>query len=173
MKRFILPFLAMAGLVFGCSPEELDAPLASTALQSNETELTAKAVHRPFKLSGEGTLNVAANTTACPGLMQLTVNGTGNATHLGKFEVSLVWCTNFTDINYATGTQVAANGDELYFRLAGMGYDADGEWADYVYEGGTGRFENANGELHERIYTTFVDPVNAVYTSTANGWLSY
>ncbi|WP_445386039.1 hypothetical protein ACT6NV_04340 [Robiginitalea sp. IMCC44478] len=173
MKRLIFLLLAMAGLLIGCSPEELDSTLESTTLKAGVNEKSTNDVQRPFKLRGEGILSLSQDTDDCPGLMQLTVNGSGQASHLGNFQVSLVWCTNFTDTNYASGKQIAANGDELYFYLVDNGVDENGEWALYSYEGGTGRFENLRGELYERITTTFTGPFTAVYTNTGNGWLSY
>ena len=38
MKRIILLLLVMAGLLFGCSPEELDPTMESTALKAGVNE---------------------------------------------------------------------------------------------------------------------------------------
>ncbi len=173
MRVTIFSLLFFAGLLLGCSSDDLDPVMESTQLQSEVVAKSSRKVHRPIKLTGEGAFSITLNTSACPGLAQLTIDGGGQATHLGNFEVSLIWCTDRVSYNSATGTMVAANGDELRFNLIEYGMDAEGEWATYEFDGGTGRFDGASGELHERIYSTFIDEFNAVYTNTATGWISY
>lgn len=173
MRSAALILVFLGSLFLGCSPDELDPLMESATLKAEVTTTEAKVVRRPFKLSGEGVFAISVNTPDCPGLAQLTINGEGQASHLGKFEVSLIWCTDRVSYNEATGTMIAANGDELYFRLVEYGMDADGEWARYAFYDGTGRFEGVTGELLERIHSTFIDPFNAVYTNSATGWLEY
>jgi hypothetical protein len=172
--RIIAIFLfVLAGLSLGCSPEELDPQLESTSLKGTLTEKNADAVRRPFKFKGEGVFTTDFNTTQCPGLAQLTIDGTGQASHLGKFTVHLDWCTNQADINYATGTQIAANGDELYFELRTFTVGEEFDVAVYDYSGGTGRFENARGEVTERLTYYPIDEFTMGYLNEGTGWLSY
>jgi hypothetical protein len=173
MKNLVFVLLTLAGLTLGCSKEELDSGLDSSLLQSKLSKMDADEIQRPFKFKGEGIFTLDFNTAACPGLAQLTIDGTGRATHLGNFTVNLIWCTNRADINYATGTQVAANGDELYFELLKFTVGEDFDEAIYEYSGGTGRFKDARGEVTERLTYYPIDEVTTGYINEATGWISY
>lgn len=164
----VLAFIAM--LFVACTAEEME-PLSETAdLELNE--ITAKAVTKPFKVRGSGTLEIVP-PTQCENLAQIDINGTGNATHLGRFSVEILYCTDFQTTTIITGTQTAANGDELYFYSVGFGVDAEGEYTDYIYDGGTGRFEFVTGELRLYGVTTFTGPTTGVYTNHGEGTLTY
>jgi hypothetical protein len=164
----VLAFIAM--LFMACTAEEMEPLSETAALELNDN--TTKAVTRPFKVKGSGSFEVVA-PTECVNLAQIDIQGTGNATHLGKFNVVITWCTDFQSINFLTGTQTAANGDELYFYSVGFGADAEGEYTDYVYDGGTGRFEFVTGELRLYGVTTFTGPTTGVYTNHGEGTLTY
>ncbi|MGB5530300.1 MAG: hypothetical protein WBQ32_10040 [Ignavibacteriaceae bacterium] len=131
-----------------------------------------KAVTRPFKVRGLGTLEIVA-PTECVGLAQIDIQGQGNATHLGLFTVTITYCTDFATTHILTGTQTAANGDELYFYSVGGGTDANGDYTDYLYDGGTGRFEFVTGELKLYDVVEFTGPNNGVYTNHGVGTLTY
>ena len=173
MKTLVFALLTLAGLTLGCSKEELEQGLDTNLLRTDLTEINADEVQRPFKFKGEGVFSLDFNTGDCPGLAQLTIDGTGRATHLGNFTVNLIWCTDRQDINYATGTQIAANGDELYFELVEFNIGEDFDEAVYEYHGGTGRFENAHGMVTERLQYYPIDEVYTGYINEATGWLSY
>jgi hypothetical protein len=94
----------------------------------------------------------------------------GTGTHLGRFDLSETLCFTATGFT-VDGTLVAANGDELYFYVVGTftatGFSSTG----WVFDGGTGRFENATGQAGE---TLFRDPVtNAIVAITVNGFITY
>ena len=106
------------------------------------------------------------------GRYYVLVEGSGNGTHLGLFTVEITYCTDgvnpFTDI---TGIQTAANGDQLFMTLVGAGEEpGHGTYQDYMYHGGTGRFENATGNI--RMYG-YVDPVKLVWELEGEGTLTY
>ena len=84
--------------------------------------------------------------------------GEGNATHLGKFTTTMWFCGAGFDYKNGEGVFVAANGDELYFKVPAtdeVGHVLPLPYEDPVYEfyfqdpfefvGGTGRFEGASG----------------------------
>ena len=98
--------------------------------------------------------------------------GGGNATHLGKFTARMTFCMNFDESdpdNFAMywgvdGAFIAANGDELWFTVSGQvilypeGFDPfylayfDDE---FIFLGGTGRFEGATGSGKTNSFTNF------------------
>ena len=172
--RTILLIAILAGFLLSCNEDPLLDPLEEAVLVQSEQNLAAskasKAVTRPLKIRVEGTLTIEGEE--CAPLAQVNVEGIGNATHLGKFSVSIIWCTNFAEINTQNGTQVAANGDELYFYAVGFGTDENGDWTDYVYDGGTGRFEFATGDLRLYGIVTFTGPTG-VFTNSGEGTLTY
>jgi hypothetical protein len=91
--------------------------------------------------------------------------GYGAATHLGRFSVHIRFCIDATDLLddgeltegeslpywNGVGAMVAANGDELFFTIAGAVVpsdhpDFDFEFSDpFHFSGGTGRFSGATG----------------------------
>ena len=80
--------------------------------------------------------------------------GGGNGTKLGKFTVTMQFCSGASGTYGAgNGTFVAANGDELWIDInEGLVYPLAGhelyefQFQDpFTFVGGTGRFENASG----------------------------
>ena len=113
----------------------------------------------PFKGRLEGV--VTTLTPLQPPLMFVRVEGTGNATHLGR----LTWVATLV-ANNATGEAVgsyqftAANGDMLFADFTGQATPTATPGVLYIEEtatitGGTGRFAGATGSFtSERLYDT-------------------
>jgi hypothetical protein len=183
-KLFLLMVLSTF-LFLGCSTDnQEDSFYDSSNSKLSEDNLVAKVVTRPFKVKGSGTFSFVSFpfTEECGSYLQYLIEGQGNATHLGKFTVTITYCTDFVDYHYLSGTQVAANGDELEFYSVGSGVDEQGQWTDYIYDGGTGRFTDAEGTL--RLYGVFeptdfdfsIDPplpLAGVYSNHGSGTLTY
>lgn len=80
-------------------------------------------------------------------------DGTGNATHLGKFTVHYDIVLNLqTQTGTGTATFVAANGDQLFTNnsatVSPTGNPNENRLDEtYVVTGGTGRFEGASGQF--------------------------
>jgi hypothetical protein len=98
----------------------------------------------------------AGNCTEAPFLSFNYQVGEGNATHLGHFTTVMHFCAAGFDYKNGEGVFVAANGDELYFKVPSEGVVGHIlPYADPFYEyqfqdpfaftGGTGRFEGASG----------------------------
>ena len=173
MRTFLLLLLFFGALLMGCSEDPLLDPAEEALLTTTELSAKAgKAVTKPFKVRSEGTF-VISNGADCAPLVQWDLTGTGHATHLGKFDVTLLWCTNYAETNVITGTHVAANGDLLHFYGTAVGEDENGQWTEYAYDGGTGRFENATGYLKMYNTTTFTSPTTGVYSTSGEGTLTY
>lgn len=173
MKSNIFLAMALSAMLnLGCSVDNNLEPIDESAnLELNEST-SLKAVTRPFKVKGSGTLEIV-QPTECVDLVQILIQGQGNATHLGLFEVSITYCTDFEFTHNLTGIMTAANGDELYFYSVAFGADDEGEYTDYIYEGGTGRFEDATGELRLYGVTEFTGPTTGVYSNHGIGTLTY
>ena len=182
LKLFLLSVLS-AFLFLGCSTDNQEEFLNdSSNSRLSEDNVAAKVVTCPFKVKGSGTWQVLPEATACdPGLFQVFIEGNGNATHLGLFDVTITACTNFDDSYFFDATLVAANGDELSAISVDWGYTEEGqEWTDYIFDGGTGRFENATGDL--RLYGVSVPtvfhpetglPIAGIYNNSGYGTITY
>ena len=174
MRTNILFFITLVSMFFmGCNVENVDDSINSSAnLQFNANISKTKVFTRPFKVKGSGTFEVVA-PSEFQDLIQVLIQGQGNATHLGLFHAEITYCTDFEYNHYLTGKQIAANGDEIYFYSVGFGVDDEGEWTEYIYSGGTGRFENASGELKLYGVSEFTGPTSGVYKNHGSGTLSY
>ena len=125
--------------------------------------------------------------TSCggPPVLKNVQDGSGEATHLGRFDVHITFCMDVTDFadgkiegeeslpyDRGVGVFIAANGDELYFTISGEvvatekpGYQL--EFADaWIVTGGTGRFEGATGSgVTESYVNTAARQTDHVWTA--------
>ena len=129
------------------------------------TALTALAHPRPFHLVEHGTL-----TQDPPG--HLITEGTGTATHLGRFtlhrEATLKPSEDGSGLVDVVGraTLTAANGDELKASIEGTLDPQTGKAVlTYEWKGGTGRFQNASGTT---VWLVQVNP-DQTYDVVADG----
>ena len=104
-----------------------------------------------------------------PDGIEVTINATGHATHLGNYtrtEEAVVHAdgsvTGWVDF-------VAANGDHLTADIVGGFINATDVAGSYLITGGSGRFEDAEGEAV--FLATSPDGVN--YTVLFNGTVDY
>ena len=130
-------------------------------------------IERPWKSKASGTFQMVEPTVCTDGLLQFAISGTGNGTHLGKFDVDLTNCTNLSDYFFISGTATAANGDQVNLMSAGPGVDESGPYTLFMIDGGTGRFEFATGMV--RIYEEieFTSPTGGIFTNKGIGTITY
>ena len=114
--------------------------------------------HLPFKGRLEGDVAV---TPLVPPFLQVDVEATGKATHLGQFTLDIPHV-----VDPATRTAIgsyeftAANGDKVYAEFTGIATPTATPGVLYIEEtatitGGTGRFAGATGSFTgERLYDT-------------------
>jgi len=110
-----------------------------------------------------------------PPFVSINIEGGGNATHLGKFEVSIPHVTNRSN-GTAIGTYefTAANGDTLTADFTSQVTPTDVPGVVNVavtatITGGTGRFEGATGSFDaERV----VDMAHGTVTESFDGTIS-
>jgi hypothetical protein len=130
--------------------------LAVASLVSVVTPVAA-GKQAPFK----GTLKGVVTRSGAPPVVSVNINGSGNATRLGHFTVSIPHSVNVVS-RTATGEYifVAANGDTLTATFTGASTPtADPDVLSIVENatitGGTGRFAGATGSFTtERLYDT-------------------
>ena len=147
--------------------------IASSDANATGAGLLAQGHEIPFKGSWEGA--VTARTPLPPGFLSISFEGTGNATHLGRFTVEIRIVLNTTN-RTLTGTYefTAANGDTLTASFTGHspltppGVPQAGVEPATI-TGGTGRFASASGNFTaERV----VDLATGLTTGTFDGTIS-
>jgi len=126
----------------------------------------------PFRGQLEGVATVSPLT---PPFVSINIEGGGNATHLGKFEVSIPHVTNRSN-GTAIGTYefTAANGDTLTadFTSQVTPTDVPGVFSDVItatITGGTGRFAGATGSF---VAYRVADHVTGIVSDSFEGTIS-
>ena len=127
----------------------------------------------PFKGSLEGVVTVTPVPGSPPTIVDVLVEGTGNATHLGQFTLAIPH-----RVNRATRTAIgsyhftAANGDTLSADFTGQSMPTATLGVISIVEtatitGGTGRFAGATGSFtSERLYDTFIGTTTGSFKGT-------
>ena len=129
----------------------------------------------PFKGRSSG-LSIAGSFDPVAGIAHGSIEGEGQATHLGRFTV-----TGDVAVEVATGmaqgtwTLTAANGDQIFLDMVGEnGSDDHHGVGQFTVTGGTGRFEGASGSYEQII--TFAVPLGSAdvidYTDVLEGTIS-
>jgi hypothetical protein len=168
---------ALGGLLFavllftGCQdagPVALSPDDASLAVAEKAAPV------RPFKGSFAGTSGVGDQCGDYPWIVMLTVEGQGNATHLGRTKLDLTACwdmVRFAPAGPVAATYTGANGDEVWMTAGDFAIDPETGLMTAIYSvtGGTGRFLLARGEL-DVLGQHFAD---FTWTSEATGWIAY
>jgi hypothetical protein len=134
------------------SPTSLSS--ASLSIASSEAKVTGAGVlsnaqEVPFKGRLEGTATITPGT---PPFLSVLIEGTGNATHLGRFTVEIPHIVNAMNRTSAgTYEFTAANGDTLTAGFTGQStLTAPGVLSiveTATITGGTGRFADATGSF--------------------------
>jgi hypothetical protein len=170
------PFIAIA-LIFlltSCSKMEESTPVSP---QVNKTSLS-KAHPVPFQFTFEA---IGTFTPTSPVSIAGVLEGGGNATHVGKYtsishdEVYYTSPTTGIIVN-GTHTSYTANGEEMYATFTGtfVVHDGIGEnTIDFIFNGGTGRFENLYGELQAVIITQEPGQLVQNVSGSGSGYIIY
>ena len=165
MNATLIFVSVVVALFVGCS--QPIAPTSPTSLPTARPSIASGAANAasagalstdqevPFKGRLEGTATITPGT---PPFLSVSIEGTGNATHLGRFTVRVPHIVNGA-IRTSTGTYefTAANGDTLTADFTGQatptapGVLSIKETATIT--GGTGRFADATGSFAiERLF---------------------
>ncbi|WP_143956137.1 hypothetical protein [Robertkochia solimangrovi] len=146
---------------------DLNSDLQSSAIEQDVSN-KSHTVTLPFK--GKFTVMRAMDPVVIECGLQESMIGAGTLTHLGKMSTTMLFCVDLSDLSYSfleDGAFVAANGDELYFRVDD-GQILFGDYGYYqgyfndevVFTGGTGRFEGATGSIFTNAYVHSGTPGN-------------
>ncbi len=146
--------------------------IASSDANATGAGLLSKDQEVPFKGRLEGSFTI---TPLTPPFLSVSLEGTGNATHLGRFTVEIPHVVNATN-RTSTGTYefTAANGDTLTAGFTGQASLTATPGVLSVVEtatitGGTGRFAGATGSFTvERL----VEQVAGLTTGSFEGTIS-
>ena len=145
--------------------------IASSHANATGAGLLSQGQEVPFKGRWEGALTAR---TLAPPLLSASFEGTGNATHLGRFTVEIPHVVNTTN-RTSTGTYefTAANGDTLTAGFTGQAtLTAPGVLSiveTATITGGTGRFADATGSFTvERLF----NQVTGLTTGSFEGTIS-
>jgi|WetSurMetagenome_2_1015567.scaffolds.fasta_scaffold340178_1 hypothetical protein len=130
------------------------AATAGPATSGEGTQLSGMKGHDvPFAGAVTGQLQMSVNPARCALPLRFGVsNAVGNALHMGNVTYHTEQCVNPMNGQVTSGVLVltAANGDELRGTFSGQSHSSvPGEShveADFVFSGGTGRFEQATGD---------------------------
>jgi hypothetical protein len=119
----------------------------------------------PYKGSDSG--HWTLDGTCAAGVVPVDINGTGTATHIGRYAYHADECFDPTT-STVTGafTLTAANGDAIFGTYSGP-CSADTCTESAMVDGGTGRFAEAEGQFD---VTVLVGP--GTYSETVSGTLS-
>ena len=161
----VIVFAAIA--LAGCQEEGPTAPnLADAEFSLQETSAIPE---RPFKGSFAGTM-VVLGPCGAEGQVMLHVAGEGYATHLGRTTLSIQFCHDWAagPTEDLLAVYTAANGDEVWMRAEGEGFDMGS--SEYEIWGGTGRFEDADGLLQ---VVGNLDLADLTWTTSVTGWIAY
>ena len=176
MKALIVIFaLSLIFLLTSCSKMEESTPVSP---QVNPTSLS-KAHPVPFQFTIEA---VGQATQTSPVSVEMVMEGSGNATHVGKFTSISHNVSYFTSpttgiIVNGTHTTYSANGEEMYATYTGTFVISNGvgeNTINFIFNGGTGRFENLYGEIQAVIISH--EPGQLVQkhlTGSGSGYIIY
>ena len=167
-------FVGCSQPIMPTSPTSLSS--ASLSIASSEANATGANVlsnnqEVPFKGRLEGTATITPGT---PPFLSVSIEGTGNATHLGRFTVEIPHVVNTTN-RTSTGSYefTAANGDTLTAGFTGQAILTSPGVLSVVetatITGGTGRFADATGTFTiERLF----NQVTGLTTGSFEGTIS-
>jgi len=153
------------------SPSSPSPSLASSEASAPGAGVLSNDQAVPFKGRLEGTATITPGT---PPFVSVSIEGTGNATHLGHFTVEIPHVVNTTNrTSTGTCTFTAANGDTLTAGFTGQATPTAPGVLSIVeiatITGGTGRFADATGSFTvERLF----NQVTGLTTGSFDGTIS-
>ena len=178
MKNRILILMLSVVTLFACSSDSLNNDEVNLSNQKVDlqTSSSKRAVTRPFKIKGSGTFSVSQGDGISCSAIFLNALGEGTVTHLGRSTLLVEWCWDGSpnDIGTKTLTLTAANGDVLHGTYNFIQWTSETTLEQgLVFDGGTGRFENATGEFIESLVIASDTGSSGTFTASGEGTLTY
>jgi len=170
MKYISLIAIALIALFIGCESDPLTLEnLDQTSAIENE-EMVASGVTKTIKFKGSSGTIMPVIEPDCGGVAQFLVDGTGIASHLGKFSVQNAICFFADSPPMITGILTGANGDQIFTYVNNFWEEGDISYYVYIIYDGTGRFDGITGEI--LMYGT-TDIPNGVFSLKGEGTFTY
>ncbi len=172
-NRFLILMLSVVTL-FACSTDSIITDDVNLSLQKEGILESSKknAITRPFKISVTGTWAAFPGDGESCAALVLNALGEGTATHLGRSTLLEEWCWNGApdDLGTRSLTITAANGDEIWGTHNFIQWTSETSFEEVlIFDGGTGRFENATGKFNESVVITYGDETGAFGTFSLSG----
>jgi hypothetical protein len=172
MRPIPIVAISLLATLGGCD-EAIQTPLAP---DTRSVAHAARNVPTPFKSSrydSHLTGIVPAGCGEAGDLLQSA--GDGTATHLGRYTITLSFCSvaGSSTLTNGQGAFVAANGDRLEFTFHGVSAFTPPTTIDFTsyatFVGGSGRFEHAAGSA---VVTGTIDAVTGVGSGRWEGTIT-
>ena len=172
--------IALAAFLAGCEnaagpdPSGDGAVGAAVAAARAPGATGQTAVEHAVNVFVEGESRVIGWCDEPAGVALVLVTGVGTMTHVGRFETEQTACNSLVTgaITDGEAISVAANGDETHMTWSGRvvpGIEPQTLELTYLFDGGTGRFVQAEGMIDfVVVYTS-----ETTWTAHGSGWLSY
>lgn len=181
--KFLFLTILSASIFIGCSTENEEGMIIESAnYKLNKDNLSQRVINRPFKSRASGNWFIVESTD-CNGLLQYSITGIGNATHMGLIDIEGKICTYPPDnLYFLTVKYKAANGDELIWESVSVNFNEDGLFEGGLFEcvGGSGRFSDAEGNvsINEILTVTSLDettglPLAGTFSNIGFGNITY
>lgn len=147
------------------------SPLGVEATTPNDGVATMAASVAPARPLTEESTGVLAPVGTCAAGVEISAQGTGTGTQVGRFNITLSWCldTETGVMSDGAATVVAANGDQIAMAFTGQATSPTELMLNVDVVGGTGRFSGANGALD----VTADLGAGGSWTSSGQGWIAY
>ncbi len=170
MKIRVFLLAALFVLAIRCNKENV-TPTNEKDNTFSTIEKAGKAVTKTIKFfEVSGTFEFDNTIEGCAPAPYLTLEGEGNASHIGHYTVINFGC--YDGMSVMNGKITAANGDEIHTYVESAWQDLETEiwYYHYIIYGGTGRFDGAYGEVD--LFGT-IDMANFVWTMEGEGTITY
>jgi hypothetical protein len=120
--------------------------VAGVTVMALVSPVAASSDARPFKGSASGVAVYVPDTECLEFGLRTEVSAGGTASHLGRMEMTGGHCASFTPSDGQL-TLVAANNDTVSLDYSGPCNGVDACWFAGEVTGGTGRFDDATGQI--------------------------
>lgn len=173
MRKFIAPAMLLTVVLAACARDSASLTSPDARVQGDAVLASQLSVQRPIAGHCEVTFTVLPST---PPLVRQADSGTCQVSQLGATTTVGAQTINFATLTQtATRTFTAANGDELRATSTGTSRPGAGPGeidfdAMLTIVGGTGRFTNATGQVHD--WGT-ANVVTHAVSFSLDGWIAY
>lgn len=169
MKKFFLLLIGVIFLATACQKDNLVNENDPSVISYEKAGKPVTKTIKFFEVSGTFEFDYTSGECA-EGVPYATLEGEGNASHIGHYTVANYGCYDGESV--INGLITAANGDEIHTYVDDAWQDPDTEiwYYHYVIYGGTGRFDEAFGDVD--LFGT-IDFENFEWTMEGEGTITY